>query len=435
MFSPSYIWAKTLSRLEQQLTEVAVSAWLDDAEVIELTDDRLVVSSPSELRRKTIRDRFGPHIQTILQEILGRSVKFEVWGEEQLQQHRQKAGVDSSLFINPNFTFDNFIAGSSNRAAVNSARLAAAEPGVEYNNPLFLYGPPGVGKTHLLYAIINEVTHRSPEKRIVYVRSDQFTSELIKAIRDRTTDKFKAKYRHSDILLMDDIQFIAGKESTQEEFVHTFNELYEHQKQIVMTADRPPEAMATLEDRLKSRFGYGVLIGIDPPDPQTRLAITRSKAQRYRLSLDEDAIHYIADSLSTSVRQIEGALKTIRAFHELSGHNLTLEQIRGTVEDILAQEIRQSISADMVISSVCRYYHVEESQLKSSHRGKGITEPRQIAMYLIRDLVKLSFPEIAKLFSRDHSTVQHSVRKIEDALLIQDAHITQVIEDIITNIS
>lgn len=434
MHSLSYIWAKTLAALEQRLTETVVNEWMEDAHALELTPERLVLYSPDEFRAATIANSYGPHIRDILKNLLGHEIEFEVWDDARLQQHRRADATGGAVYVNPAFTFDQFISGDANMAAVNSARLAAQQPGLETNNPLFLYGPPGVGKTHLLYAIINDVVAHSPEKKIVYVRADQFVNELVTAILHGNTAQFKQKYRQADILLVDDIEFIAGKESTQEEFVHTFNELFEHQKQIVITADRPPEAMATMEDRLKSRFGYGVLIGIRPPDAKTRLAITRAKAARYRLSLEEDALHFISDTLPGSVRQIEGALKTIRAFHALSGAKLTLEQIRSTVEDIAAQELKHPVTAAQVVRHTCKYYGFTEEQLKSPQRGKNITQARQMAMYLVRDLTKMSFPEIAKLFSRDHSTVQHSVRKIEDALIEQDPQITQTVENIIASI-
>lgn len=433
MYAPSYLWAKVIAYLEEVYSAVTVSAWLDDAEVVTLTEDTLVVYSPSDLRRQIIRDRCsGPICQT-LNSLLQKPVKLEVWDEHQLYQHRSLPRETSTLRLNSQLTFDNFIPGDSNRFAAQVARTVADAPGQELYNPLFVYGPPGVGKTHLLYAIANQVMAQMPQTRVVYVRADQFTNELVSAIRGGTTSQFRKKYRQADLLLVDDIQFIAGKEATQEEFFHTFDDLYTHKKQIVMTADCTPGDMVTLEDRLKSRFGSGILVGIQPPDREVRLAVSRAKAFAYGLDLDETAVAYIADSLHDNIRQIEGALKKLRAYRELAGMEMNLDNIRRLLGDICTASAERPVTPELILRNVCKYYGVDEPLLVGPQRTKTVTEPRQIAMYLLRTMLGLSFPEIARRFDRDSATVIHAVRKLEKDSSSRLAGILQTIRANIQN--
>lgn len=433
MYAPSYVWGKILMRLEQQLSEVTVSAWLDDTEVVGLFDNTLVIYSPTDFRQQIIRDRCAPYIIDVLRELLSPDAKLEVWGEAEMRAHKGEK-KEKLLQSNPQFTFDNFVAGDSNQLAMKVAKAAAEQPGHEVYNPLFVYGPPGVGKTHLLYAMVNEIVNSFPDLNVVYIRADQFTTELVKAIQSGKTHDFKQKYRKADALLVDDIQFISGKESTQEEFFHTFNELFEHKKQIVMTADRPPSEMATLEDRLRSRFGAGIMIGIDPPDYETRLAITQKKAKQYRLELSEDCLVYIAKTFQDNVRRIEGALKKLRALHALGGVPLTKENVAKFLKDMSGDEKERSVTPALIIRNVCKYYGVEEDTLLGPQRGKGIMEPRQVAMYLIRKMLGVGFNELGKLMKRDHGTVCHGVKKVETALERKTGNLEEIIRDIRSNI-
>lgn len=430
MYAAAYAWAKAINHLEAQFGPLVVTAWLDDAELVELKDDKLIIYSPSDFRQETIRRNCKQHIEEALRELFMRRIELVVWGEAEFRQYRSQQHKESMWTHNPHFSFDNYIAGSSNLVPLKAAMHISEHPEDPVYNPLYLYGPPGVGKTHLLYAIANHITRKFPERNVVYVKGEQFTNELVQSIRNHNTHDFKKKYRRADILLVDDIQFIAGKEATQEEFFHTFNELYEHQKQIVLTSDRAPGDIDTLEERLKGRFGIGVMVGIAPPNADTRMLIVRDKAQKLGLKLDEAVIRYLSDKLCDNVRQIEGGLRKIRAYHDLSAMPLDLENIARTIMDIQTAETSLVITADIVVRYVCRYYGIEEAQLKSQLRSKDIVEPRQVAMYLIRHLTDMSFTEIGKYFARDHGTVHHAVRKVEDTLALEDRRLEGIIREI-----
>ena len=435
MYSATYMWAKVLTYLEEQLTEIAVRTWLDDAEVVELKEGKLILYSPSDFRRENIRNRCALYIEEGFRKLFNTEAKLEVWGDSELRAFREQRRTGDPIRFNPQFSFESYVTGESNQIAVRIAQRAAEEPGGDICNPLFIYGPTGVGKTHLLYAIANQVMACHPELRVMYVRGDQFTNELIRAIGERNTAEFKKKYRYeADVLLIDDVQFIAGKEQTQEEFFHTFNELYAHKKQMVMTADRKPAEMATLEERLRSRFGEGILVGISPPDRDTRLSIIRAKAKRLGLGVDEETLAYLTDRLRDNVRQIEGALKKLRAFHDLGALELTLPNVMQTVEDIVTEEKEAVVTAAMVIRQVCRYFGVDEEKLKSPQKSKNIALPRQIAMYLTRRLVGMSYIEIGKEFQRDHGTVHHAVKKVEEDLARKNSGLKGIIDEITSNI-
>ena len=275
MYSSAYVWAKILSYLEERLTSTIVSANFDDAEVVELNESKLILYTPSDFRLGVITNRYASMIEDALREIFNSDAKVIVFGDKELQAYRSKGKSSTSMDFNPQFTFENFVVGPSNRFAHSAAIAVSKTPGQVYN-PLFIYGPPGVGKTHLLYAIANGIRKQNPNDTIVYIKGDQFTIELIEAIQKGKNIEFRSKYREADLFLIDDVQFIAGKEATQEEFFHTFNKLYEENKQIVMTSDRKPSDMQTLEDRLKSRFDWGLLADIQPPDYETRMAILKN---------------------------------------------------------------------------------------------------------------------------------------------------------------
>lgn len=309
MYAASYVWAKVLVYLEQQLSEIIVSAWFDDAEVVRLSEKELVIYSPSEFRQERIRANCAPYIEDALKSLFHTNAKLVVWGETEMKASRDKKNGKSESYFNPQFVFENFIAGSSNEMPLKVASAVAAAPGMDIYNPVFFYGPPGVGKTHLLYSIANSVSKQHPDKKIVCIKGDQFTNDLVKAIQGGSTALFREKYREADVLLVDDIQFIAGKESTQEEFFHTFNELYENGKQIVLTADRKPTEMASLEDRLRSRFGVGIMVAITPSDYVTRMLITRATARKMNMNLSSEIVKYIATNLSDNIRQIRDAYK------------------------------------------------------------------------------------------------------------------------------
>ncbi len=434
MYSSVYVWAKILMYMEERLGAVTVSAWLDDAEVVELNEENLILYSPSDFRREIIVRRCTAYIQDALKEIFNSDAKLLVFGDEELNAFKQKGKPNSSMDFNPQFTFDNFVVGPSNRFAHSAAIAVSKTPGQVYN-PLFIYGPPGVGKTHLLYAIANGIRRQNPTANVVYIRGEQFTNELIDAIKTGKNIEFRSKYREADLFLVDDIQFIAGKESTQEEFFHTFNTLYENHKQIVLTSDRKPDDMLTLEERLRSRFLWGLTADINPPDYETRMAILKNKAKQLGLNLSDDVCNYIAINITSNVRQIEGTVKKILAYRDLNNMPLDLDSISKVISDMFKSEGNALPTPNLIIGQVCKFYNVDEVVLRGTQKNKGTAEARQVAMYLIRKLTNLSLPDIGKEFARDHSTVLYAIRKVEVALKNGDTNMQNNIRDITANIN
>ena len=434
MYSSAYVWAKVLSHMEERLGAVTVSAWFDDAEIVDLTEEHLILYSASDFRRGVIRSRCTDYVQEALKELFGSDAKLLVFGDEELDAFRNKGNKNNTLDFNPQFSFESFVVGPSNRFAHGAAIAVANHPGDVYN-PLFIYGPPGVGKTHLLYAIANGIRSKNPQANIVYIKGDQFTNELIAAIQSGNNIQFRNKYREADLFLIDDVQFIAGKESTQEEFFHTFNTLYENHKQIVMTSDRKPSDMLTLEDRLRTRFEWGLLADIQPPDYETRMAILKNKADRLGLELSDDVCNYIANNVTNNVRQIEGTVKKILAYRNLNDMPLDLPNISRAINDMFKSEGSALPTPSLIISQVCKFYSVDEVTLRGSLKNKGTAEARQVAMYLVRKLTNLSTPNIGQEFARDHSTVLHAINKVEMQLKNGDSHMQNNIRDITANIN
>ena len=434
MYASAYVWAKVLSYLEERLTSTIVTASFDDVEVVELNNEHLIIYSPSDFRRSTIVNRYSILIQDALKEIFNSDAKLIVFGDKELDAFKSKGKSNTSMDFNPQFTFDNFVVGPSNRFAHSAAIAVSKTPGQVYN-PLFIYGPPGVGKTHLLYAIANGIRKGKPDANVVYIKGDQFTSELIEAIKAGKNVEFRSKYREADLFLIDDVQFIAGKEATQEEFFHTFNKLYEEHKQIVMTSDRKPSDMLTLEDRLKSRFEWGLMADIQPPDYETRMAIIKNKAVSLGLKLDDDVCNYIAINVTNNVRQIEGTVKKILAYRDLNNMPLDLPNVSRAIADMFKSEGNTLPTPNLIISQVCKFYSVDEVVLRGTQKTKGIAEARQMAMYLVRKLTNLSLPDIGKEFNRDHATVLYGIRKVEASLKSGDSNMQNNVRDITANIN
>ena len=433
MYSSAYVWAKIIRHMEDRLSSITISATFDDAQIIDLNEDQLIVYSPNEFRRDIISRRYTPYIQDALKEIFNSDAKLVVFGDEELEAYRNK-GNRSSMDFNPQFTFENFVVGGSNRFAHAAAVAVSNAPGYTYN-PLFIYGPPGVGKTHLLYAISNRIRELEPNTNVVYIKGDQFTNELIEAIRSGKNIEFRNKYREADLFLIDDIQFIAGKDTTQEEFFHTFNKLYEEHKQIVMTSDRKPSDILTLEDRLRTRFEWGLLASVEAPDYETRMAIIKSKANSLGVDLSDDVCNYIAVNVTNNVRQIEGTVKKIMAYRDLNSMPLDLPHVSRAISDMFKSEGNALPTPSLIITQVCNFYHVDEATLRGTLKNKRTAEARQLAIYLIRQLTNLSTPDIGKEFNRDHSTILHSINKVEDALSAGDENLKTHIRDITANIN
>lgn len=436
MNSPSELWARILKLMEADLTPTTLTTWFDDAEAVALEEDRFVLYTPSNFKRDTIVSRYVPAIQKALKELFSAEFSVTVLGEGELEKH---TSTRESSFLpgTEGYTFDTFVVGSSNKFAYAAARAVADEPGKPGGyNPLFIYGESGLGKTHLLYAIAWKIHQDHPEYKILYIKSENFVNELVSYLRqNRDMQEFRDKYRQVDVFLMDDVQFIAGKESSQEEMFHTFNTLYEQGKQIVFTADRPPKEMLRLDDRLRTRFEWGLPIDVQPPDYETRLAIIKNKTIRRGMNLPDPVLAYIADNITSNVRQIEGTVNKILAFQELMGEQVDVDTVTRAVRDMFKNKTEFLPSADVIIEEVGKFYNIAAYDIKGQTRTKDIALARQIAMYEIRRMTNLSLKEIGEVFEgRDHTTVMHSIERVEK-LMKSSPEMAEVIKDINANIN
>lgn len=434
MNSAAAVWTKVLSLLEGEMTPTTIKTWFDDVRAVALEESRFVLCSPDALNRDVIRQRYLPAVQKALRELFSADFEVLVLGEEELSTYSSEEKDSDFLPGTEEYTFERFVVGSSNKFAHAAARQVADVPGKSYN-PLFIYGESGLGKTHLLYAIAHTVHKSHPNYKIVYIKGDTFTNELIQAIREGRNQEFREKYRGADIFLMDDVQFIAGRDSTQEEMFHTFNNLYEEKKQIVFTSDRPPKEMLRLEDRLKTRFEWGLLADIQPPDYETRVAIIKNKAIRMGVELPEEVLTYVAENITSNVRQIEGTVNKILAYRDLMGDNVDAKAVTRAVRDMFKDTSDILPSADVIIEEVCKFYSVSEEGIRGQSRAKAFSQPRQVAMYLIRNMTKLSLKDIGREFqNRDHTTVINSIERIEK-LSKTNPEIVEVIKDIRSNVN
>ena len=333
---------------------------------------------------------------------------------------------------NQKYTFSNFIVGNSNKFAHAACVAVAERPATDYN-PLFIYGQSGLGKTHLLYAITNELIKKKPDINIIYTKSEDFTNYLVECLKDRAMDRFRQKFRSCDVLLIDDIQFIAGKDSTQEEFFHTFNALYEEHKQIILTSDRPPSDIKTLEYRLKTRFEWGLIADIQPPEFELRLAIIKKKSEQAGINIPDDVCEFLAENLRTNIRQIEGSIKKLRALSFLTGTDITMEMARGCVAELLGGAEPVSVTVDKIFAAVYKKYGIPKEDILGSRRTKEIAFARHVTSYLIRNITEMSLPNIGKLLGRDHSTIISSIDTIEKKLRtdkIFNIEIEQMIKEV-----
>ena len=430
------IWAKVLSLLQNEMTTTTINAWFDDAVGVALEGDKFVLYSPTRFKRDIIASRYVTNIQNALQELFSSQFQVEVLTEGELAAYEEKKEPKKNDFFpgTEEYTFERFVVGSSNKFA-HAAALAVAEmPGLVYN-PLYIHGESGLGKTHLLYAIAHNIHQKHPDMSVVYVKGETFTNELIKAIREGRNQEFRDKYRFADVLLMDDVQFVAGRASTQEELFHTFNSLYELKKQIVFTSDRPPKEMLRLEDRMKTRFEWGLLADIQPPDYETRMAIIKNKAIRMGLDLPESLLQLIAENITANVRQIEGTVNKIMAYQQLMGDSVDKDTVFKAVKAMFKDRSDIVPTADVIIDEVCKFYNIDADALRGQGRTKDISLARQIAMYQIRSMTNLSLKEIGKEFDgRDHTTVLHSIDRIEKRVK-EDPDIKEIIKDITANIN
>ena len=434
MNSLNDIWNSVLAVLGQNLTATALNTWFDDCTPVEIVNNRLVIHTPTEFKRDIIQSRFAQTIIDALSDLFSAEFKLTILAGDELDSYISETKTDDTLPEVAGFTFDNFVVGPSNKYAHAAAIAVAENPGKLYN-PLFIYGNSGLGKTHLLLAIGSAIHAKNPKAKIVYVKGDDFTNDLVHAIQVGGGEDLRAKYRSADLLLMDDIQFIAGKNSTQEEFFHTFNNLYESHRQIVLTADRPPNEMLRLEDRLKTRFEWGLIADIQPPDYETRMAIIKEKAMSYGMELPDDVCSYIAENITTNIRQIEGTVKKILAYKELANMVMDVPHVSRAIKDMYKGKAETLPTPSLIISEVCRFYSIEEETLRGTLKNKSTAEARQVAMYLIRKMTNLSLPDIGREFGRDHSTVIHALNKVEKMLQDTTSGIQDNIRDITANVN
>ncbi len=434
MQSVNDIWLMILDRLRGELSETTIKTWFDETSVVKLAGNTLVLHCPNDFKRSNIQDRFVGNIKAALLDIFSTEFSVQLLDNDGLVNLSDTSDSSpKSLMESGEFTFDSFVIGPSNKLAASAARAVADAPGQHYN-PLFIYGNSGLGKTHLLYAIAHVIRRKNHNARIVYIKGDDFINEFIESVRTGKAGDFRTKYREADLILVDDIQFVAGKVETQNEFFHTFNTLYEGKKQIVLTSDRPPHEMAQLDDRLRTRFEWGLLVDVQPPSLETRIVIVRNKATQLGFIIEDEIATYIATKITANVRQLEGTVKKIKAFYDLEGGSVD----RGTVDRAIQDMSTSSdflITAESIIKEICRYFHIEEMQLAGQSRSRDCVKARQIAMFLIRTMIGISLTDIGELFGgRDHTTVIHSIEQVESKMR-QDTSYAETVRAIIANIN
>lgn len=436
------LWQQVLSIIQTKLSKPSYDTWFKATKATFIDESLLEIIAPTTFAAEWLENKYTNLIKATLYDYLGRNIniKYSIGESKSAEQAvvfppKQPASPVNveeapSNMLNPKYTFDTFVIGTNNRFA-HAASLAVAEAPAKAYNPLFLYGGVGLGKTHLMHAIGHYIMEHNPNMRVLYISSEKFTNEFINAIRDSQGESFRTKYRNIDVLLIDDIQFIAGKEQTQEEFFHTFNALHEERKQIIISSDRPPKEIPTLEERLRSRFEWGLITDIQPPDLETRIAILRKKAKAENLDIPNEAMNYIANQIDTNIRELEGALIRVVAYSSLINADITSHLAAEALKDIIPSSRPRMITINDIQAKVGEFYGLKLEDFKARKRTKAVAFPRQIAMYLSRELTDFSLPKIGEAFGgRDHTTVIHAHEKISK--LVQE---DQELYKIITNIT
>lgn len=422
------IWTECLIILEEEVTPVGFNTWIKDIKPVKISDNTFVLSVGSTIIKNMVEMRYYDLIKNTIGEITGRIFEIEfVLGDSLLSSQRRTE--NSSVY--QKYTFDNFIVGNSNRFA-QAASLAVAEAPAYAYNPLFLYGGVGLGKTHLMHAIGNYIKSNNPDAKIEFLSAETFTNELINSIKDNKNQEFRDKYRNIDVLLVDDIQFIAGKTTTEEEFFHTFNTLHESNKQIVLTSDRPPKEIRTLEERLRSRFEWGLMCEIQQPDFETRMAILRKKAQDDNVIISDEIIEFIAQKIKSNIRELEGVFNRVVAYRGLINKEITIDVAMEALKDY-GEKGEKKITPDSIIESCAKFYNVKKEDIYSKKKTKEIAFARQVSMYLMREVIDYSFPKIGTVFNKDHTTAIHS-HKLVSKLMEDDLSVKINIEGLINDI-
>ncbi|MDQ0151100.1 chromosomal replication initiator protein DnaA [Eubacterium multiforme] len=439
------LWEKTLNIIKGELSEVSFNTWIKSCEPISMSSDTIKISVPNAFTQEILEKRYKDLVANSIKATCSKlyNIEFLIASEiqnaeeEKSEKQAKKLKENKKIVVNdemttnlnPKYTFDSFVIGNSNRFA-HAASLAVAESPAKAYNPLFIYGGVGLGKTHLMHAIGHYVLQNNSSAKVVYVSSEKFTNELINAIKDDKNEEFRNKYRNVDILLIDDIQFIAGKERTQEEFFHTFNALHDANKQIILSSDRPPKEIPTLEDRLRSRFEWGLIADIQVPDFETRMAILKKKADVEKLNVANEVMVYIATKIKSNIRELEGALIRIVAYSSLTNREITVDLASEALKDIISKKQSKHITIEIIQDVVASYFNLRVEDLKSQRRTRNVSYPRQMAMYLSRKLTDMSLPKIGEEFGgRDHTTVIHAYEKISDNLN-RDESLQHTIEDL-----
>ena len=433
---------KAKDLLKEEMTTISYTTWIKSLEIESIKDNKIVLIALSRMQKDAIESRLFDLVSNTFNFITNKTCEIEIKEKSEIEDNNQvvEESIDfsktenySTSFLNPKYTFDNFVIGNNNKFAQAAAIAVTEAPATAYN-PLFIYGGVGLGKTHLMHAIGNKIIQNNPNAKVLYVTSEQFINELINSIKDVNykNELFRNKYRNIDVLLIDDIQFIAGKKMGQEEFFHTFNTLHQNGKKIIISSDKPPRDIPLLEERLKSRFEWGILADISMPDYETRLAILRRKVQTDRIIIDDYILSVIATKIDSNIRELEGALNKIVAYASLTHSPITIEMAEKSINDLVLQK-EKVISAEYIQEVVAKYFNIDKKDLISSKKSNDIAHPRQIAMYLCRALAQMSFPKIGAEFgNRDHTTVMHAVNKIEKE--IKEKTNTKLIVESVKNI-
>ena len=429
---------KAKELLKDETTKISYETWIKNLEIQSADNNNIILLASSTFQKDAIEARYHDLLTNTFNYITNKDCRISIISKEDAPSVTESNPVSldtnygiSNSTLNPKYTFDSFVVGNNNRFAHAAALAVAESPATSYN-PLFIYGGVGLGKTHLMHAIGNSILRNNRESKILYVTSEKFTNQLINAIKDNKNEQFRTKYRNIDVLLIDDIQFIAGKERIQEEFFHTFNTLHESGKQIILSSDRPPKDIQLLEDRLKSRFEWGLIADISNPDYETRLAILRKKAQIDNIIIDDEILSNIANRIDSNIRELEGTLNKLIAKSSLTNSSITMEMAEKAINDIVSQKDKV-ISSDFIQETVAKYFNISSKDLKGSKRSNDIAFPRQIAMYLCRNVAQMSLPQIGKDFGkRDHTTVMHACNKIEKE--IKENQNTKLIVESVKNI-
>ncbi len=431
------VWTAVLQQLRRDLSETTISTWFDEMEAVDLRGNEFLLHCSNRFKRESVESFYTGNIKAALKDLFSNDLEVRILDDEAYAALR---GGDpkrpTDRFTSAEFTFDNFVVGSSNKLAYAASKAVAENPAQNYN-PLLIYGESGLGKTHLIYAIANVIRTNDPNAKIVYVKGDDLTNELVAAIGGgpSKTAEMREKYREAELLLVDDVQFIAGRKQTQEEFFHTFNTLYESGRQIVLTSDRPPSEMTLLDDRLRTRFEWGLLVDVTPPDFETRVAIVKSKAAHLGMDIPDKIAFSVAENVKDNVRQLEGTENKILAYKDLLGSEMDEETVERAMQDILKSSRNNQPTADDILDYVSRYYQIERSVICGQQRTKDAVAARQTAMFLIRSMTNLSQDDIGKLFdNRDHSTVIYSLQQVEKKMR-SDAAFAETVKEIKTNIT